>query len=98
MEPSFSCRRRARCKDLKFAASQPAAHRTLCKYFKLPEYCFKLYGHVSLEEGILLEPTTVAVHMSKPVNVSMAVSVVIFGAGTVGLVCGAAAKAFDAGK
>ena len=107
MEPGFPCRRCARCKegrynlckDMKFAASPPAAHGTLCKYFKLPEdYCFKLPDHVSLEEGVLLEPTSVAVHMAKLVNVKIGDSVVVFGAGTVGLLCGAVAKAFGAEK
>lgn len=82
-----------------FAASPPKAHGTLCKYFKLPEdYCFALPEHVSLEEGVLLEPTSVAVHMAKLVNVKVGDSVVIFGAGTVGLLCGAVARAFGARK
>lgn len=107
MEPGFPCRRCSRCKegrynlckDMTFAASPPYAHGTLCKYFKLPEdYCFKLPEHVSLEEGVLLEPTSVAVHMAKLVNVRMGENVVVFGAGTVGLLCGAVAKAFGAAK
>ena len=49
-----------------FAASPPDAHGTLCKYFKLPEdYCFKLPESVSLEEGVLVEPASVAVHMTR---------------------------------
>ena len=107
MEPGFPCRRCSRCKegyynlckDMRFAASPPAAHGTLCKYFKLPEdYCFKLPEHVTLEEGVLLEPTSVAVHMAKLVNLRIGDSVVVFGAGTIGLLCGAVAKAFGAEK
>jgi len=107
MEPGFPCRRCARCKegrynlckDMKFAASPPEAHGALCKYFKLPEdFCFKLPEHISLEEGPLLEPTSVAVHMARLVDVKMGDSVVVFGAGTVGLLCGAVAKAFGAEK
>ena len=105
MEPGFPCRRCTRCKEgrynlckrMTFAASPPDSHGTLCKYFKLPEdYCFKLPAHVSLEEGVLLEPTSVAVHMARLVNVKMGDKVVVFGAGTVGLLCGAVAKAFGA--
>lgn len=107
MEPGFPCRRCVRCKegrynlckDMKFAASPDTVPGTLCKYFKLPEdFCFKLPEHVSLEEGVLLEPTSVAVHMARLINVKHGDSVVVFGSGTVGLLCGAVAKAFGAEK
>ena len=107
LEPGFPCRRCARCKegrynlckDMTFAASPPDAHGTLCKYFKLPEdYCFKLPESVSLEEGVLVEPASVAVHMARLVDVRVGQSVVVFGSGTVGLLCGAVAKAFGASK
>ncbi len=42
--------------------------------------------------GIPLGPTSVAVHMSKVLNVSMGDPVVGLGAGTVGLLCGAVAR------
>lgn len=107
MEPGFPCRRCARCKegrynlckDMTFAATPGKAPGTLCKYFKLPEdFCFKLPEHVSLEEGVLVEPTSVAVHMARLVNIKQGDSVVVFGAGTVGLLSGAVAKAFGAEK
>jgi len=107
LEPGFPCRRCERCKEgrynlckgMVFAASPPSAHGTLCKYFKLPDdYCFKLPEHVSLEEGVLVEPASVAVHMARLVDVKMGDSVVVFGAGTVGLLCGAVARAFGARK
>lgn len=107
MEPGFPCRRCARCKegrynlckDMKFAASPGVFPGTLCKYFKLPEdFCFKLPDHVSLEEGVLLEPLSVAVHMAKLVNVKQGDAVVVFGAGTVGLLAGAVAKSLGAEK
>lgn len=82
-----------------FAASPPDAHGTLCKYFKLPEdYCFKLPESVGLEEGVLVEPASVAVHMARLVDVRVGQSVVVFGSGTVGLLCGAVAKAFGASR
>lgn len=82
-----------------FAACPPDAHGTLCKYFKLPEdYCFKLPESVSLEEGVLVEPASVAVHMARLVDVRVGQSVVVFGSGTVGLLCGAVARAFGASK
>ena len=41
----------------------------------------QLPGHMSLKEGTLLEPTSIAVHMSK-LNVSTGNSAVVCGAGT----------------
>ena len=82
-----------------FASSPPDAHGTLCKYFKTPEdYCYKLPESVSLEEGVLVEPASVAVHMARLVDVRVGQTVVVFGSGTVGLLCGAVAKAFGASK
>ena len=43
-----------------------------------------------------MEPTSVAVHMARLVGVGFGDAVVVFGAGTVGLLCGAVAKAFGA--
>lgn len=107
LEPGFPCRRCARCKEgrynlcasMTFAASPPDAHGTLCKFFKLPEdYCYKLPAGVSLEEGVLVEPASVAVHMARLVDVRVGQTVVVFGSGTVGLLCGGVARAFGASK
>jgi D-xylulose reductase len=53
---------------------------------------------VSLEEGVLIEPLVVAVHVVKTTNVCVGGSVVIFGAGTIGFLCAAVARAFGATK
>ena len=108
LEPGFPCRQCPRCKegrynlcpDMVFAASPPDAHGVLCKYFKLPgDFVYKLPDHVSLEEGVLVEPTAVAVHMIRLVNVGVGDdSVVIFGAGSVGLLCATVAKAYGVKK
>ena len=107
LEPGFPCRRCVRCKegsynlcpDMRFAASPPDAHGVLCKFFRLPEdFVYKLPQGVGLEEGALVEPTAVAVHMNRLVDVGVGDKVVVFGAGTVGLLCAAVAKAFGARK
>ena len=82
-----------------FAASPPEAHGALCKYFKLPEdFCYKLPEGVGLEEGALVEPSAVAVHMARLTSVTSGDTAVVFGAGTVGLLCAGVAKAFGAAK
>jgi len=106
MEPGVPCRRCLQCKagkynlcpDMAFAATPPV-DGTLAKYYVLPEdFCYKLPDHMSLEEGALVEPTGVAVHVCKQAEVRPGVSVVVYGAGPVGLLCCAVSKAFGAVK
>lgn len=107
MEPGIPCRRCPRCKegrynlcpDMAFAATPPH-DGTLAKYYILPEdFCYKLPEGVSLEEGALIEPLSVAVHVTRQGGVRPGDSVVVFGAGPVGLLCAMVARAaFGAGK
>lgn len=78
-------------------ASTPPYDGTLTKYYVLPEdFCYKLPEGMSLEEGALVEPTSVAVHIAKQGGVKTGDKVVVFGAGPVGLLCIAVSKAFGA--
>lgn len=106
MEPGIPCRRCTRCKegkynlcvDMAFAATPPY-DGTLAKYYRLPEdFCYKLPEHIPLEFGALVEPLSVAVHITKQADIKPGQSVVVFGAGPVGLLCLAVAKAFGATK
>lgn len=106
MEPGICCRRCVRCKEghynlcfnMVFAATPPY-DGTLAKYYVLPEdFCYKLPDNVSTEEGALLEPLAVAVHITRQSNIKHGDSVVVFGAGPVGILCCAVAKALGATK
>ncbi|MCJ1472224.1 hypothetical protein MMC13_000871 [Lambiella insularis] len=107
IEPGIPCRRCSNCKagryhfcgDMQFAASPPTTHGTLTKFFKAPvDFCYKLPDSMSLQEGVLLEPLAVAVHAVRLAQIGPGVNVVVFGAGPVGLLCGAVVKAFGASK
>lgn len=106
MEPGVPCRRCTRCKegkynlcpDMAFAATPPI-DGTLAKYYTLPEdLCYKLSDSMSLEEGALMEPLGVGVHIVRQAGVKPGDTVVIFGAGPVGLLCGAVSRAYGAVK
>ena len=106
MEPGIPCRQCGQCKsgmynlckDTRFAATPPY-DGTLARYYILPQdFCYKLPDHVSLEEGALVEPLAVAVHVVRLAPVTPGQSVVVYGAGPVGLLCMAVAKAFGAVK
>ena len=106
MEPGISCRRCVRClegkynlcTDMAFAATPPY-DGTLTKFYRLPEeLCYKLPDHVTLEEGALIEPLAVAVHITRQSNIVYGSTVVVYGSGPVGLLCCAVAKAYGAKK
>lgn len=106
MEPGTPCRRCEPCKagkynlcvNMAFAATPPY-DGTLAKYYVLPEdFCYKLPSSMTLQEGAVMEPLGVAVHIVRQANVSPGQSVVVFGAGPVGLLCCTVAKAFGASK
>ncbi|KIW08615.1 chlorophyll synthesis pathway protein BchC [Verruconis gallopava] len=106
MEPGVPCRRCVRCKsgfynlcpDMRFAATPPI-DGTLTRYYKLPEdFCYKLPHGMTLQEGALMEPTAVAVHVCKQAEVKLKDTLVVFGAGPVGLLSCAVGKAFGASK
>jgi len=59
---------------------------------------FRLPDHISLEEGALLEPLSVGVHACKRGGVKVGSTVLILGAGPIGLVTLVTAKAMGATK
>ena len=104
LEPGSPCRRCAAClsghynlcPDMRFAASPPI-DGTLTGFYTSPEdFCYKLPEHVTLQEGALIEPLAVAVHIVKQAEIKPGQSVVVMGAGPVGLLCCAVAKAYGA--
>ncbi|GMM28623.1 L-iditol 2-dehydrogenase [Martiniozyma asiatica (nom. inval.)] len=86
------------CPHMAFAATPPY-DGTLCRYYLLPEdFCVKLPDNVSLEEGALVEPLSVGVHANRLADVKFGDSMLVFGAGPVGLLAAATAKAFGCSK
>jgi D-xylulose reductase len=86
------------CKDMHFAATPPY-DGTLTGFYVMPEdFCYVLPEHVTLQEGALVEPLAVAVHIVRQAVVTPGQTVVVMGAGPVGLLCCAVAKCFGASK
>ncbi|CAG8909921.1 unnamed protein product [Penicillium egyptiacum] len=90
------------CPHMKFTASPPHTHGALSKFFKVPaDCCYRISGaqlreRVRIDEAVLIEPMDVAVHSVRQVGVKPSDRVVVFGAGTVGLLCAAVAGQFGA--
>ncbi|KAI1375348.1 GroES-like protein [Hypoxylon crocopeplum] len=106
LEPGYPCRRCQPClsghynlcPEMKFAATPPY-DGTLTGFWVAPaDFCYKLPDNVSLQEGALIEPLAVAVHIVRQAAVTPGQSVIVMGAGPVGLLCAAVARAFGATK
>ncbi|KAL2155239.1 hypothetical protein VTH82DRAFT_3915 [Thermothelomyces myriococcoides] len=106
LEPGYPCRRCPTClagrynlcPEMAFAATPPY-DGTLTGFWVAPaDFCYKLPDSVSTREGALIEPLAVAVHIVKQARIQPGQSVVIMGAGPVGLLCAAVARAFGATK
>ena len=104
IEPGYPCRRCENCllgkynlcPDIVFAATPPY-DGTLTGFWTAPsDFVYKLPDHVSLQEGALIEPLAVGVHITKQANIQPGQTVVVMGAGPVGLLCAAVAKAYGA--
>lgn len=83
---------------MRFAAD-PASmqHGTLTKYFVAPEdFVYAIPGEMSLQEAVLVEPLSVAVHTVRTLGLKAGESVVVMGSGTIGLLCAKVARAFGA--
>lgn len=100
IEPGYPCRRCKQCKagrynvcaDMKFAA-HPPTNGNLCRFFKIPEdFVHKISDSLSLEEAVLVEPLSVAVHAVRLAGMRPGQSVLIQGSGTIGLLVAAMAK------
>lgn len=106
IEPGVPCRMCSYCKsgrynlcgDMQFCATPPV-HGNLTRYYvHAADFCYKLPDHMSLEEGALMEPLAVGVHACRRSGVSLGKSVLICGAGPIGLVNLLTAKAMGAAK
>ncbi|KAL2020487.1 hypothetical protein VTK56DRAFT_8372 [Thermocarpiscus australiensis] len=84
------------CREMKFRSSAkayPHAQGTLQEQIIHPaRWCHKLPENVSLELGALAEPLSVALHASDRAHLSTGSTALVFGAGTVGLLCAAISK------
>ncbi|KAG1768115.1 hypothetical protein EDD22DRAFT_872982 [Suillus occidentalis] len=94
MEPGATCRK---CEGLQ-GGSLPDG--TLARYYRLPsDLAYPLPPNLSLEDGAMMEPLSVAVHaVSKLGALRSNQSVAVFGCGPVGLLCMAVAKALGASR
>lgn len=106
VEPAIGCKvcklckvgRYNLCPDGIYSATPPV-HGSLQNYYiHVEDCCFKLPPNVTMEEGALLEPLAVGVHSCRIAGVNLASTVLVLGAGPIGMVTVLVAKAMGADK
>lgn len=106
LEPGVPCGRCEMCRtghynlcpDVQFLATPPY-DGCLKRYISFPaEYAFKLPENMSAEQGALVEPMAIGMNAALTGGVKTGDTVVVFGAGCIGLVTMLAAKAAGATK
>ncbi len=104
LEPGFGCGKcdycksghYNLCKEMQFLATPPI-QGCLSNYIAFPaDMCFKLPDNISTKEGALIEPLAIGMYAATRGEVTVGSSVVILGAGCIGLVTLLACKAFGA--
>lgn len=106
IEPGLPCRMCSYCKegrynlcpDMRFCATPPKDGSLAQFYTHAADFCYKLPDHVSFDEGALLEPLSVGVHACQRAGVKVGSTVLVCGAGPIGLVCMLVANACGASK
>jgi len=101
IEPGVPCRlcnycktgRYNLCLEMKFCATPPYDGNLSRYYVHDADFCFKLPDHVTFEEGALLEPLAVGIHATNRAGVGLGSTVLVCGAGPIGLVNILTAKA-----
>ena len=79
-----------------FAATPPVDGNLRQYYCHPADFCFKIPDDMSMEEAALMEPTSVAVHACRRAGVELGKTVLICGAGPIGLVNLVTSKAMGA--
>jgi L-iditol 2-dehydrogenase len=106
VEPQFPCRRCRQCTAgrynmcpyMKFYATPPV-DGAFCRYVTIDaEMAYPVPDSMSDEAAALLEPLSVAIATMRKANVVPGSSVLIAGAGPIGVICAQAARAFGAAR
>lgn len=87
------------CQSVFFWASLPVVEGALQEYVRHPaDFCFKIPDSMTLAEGAMIEPLSVAYHAVKSSQAGLGDRAVVFGAGSVGLLTLLTLKAAGAHK
>ncbi|XP_075584990.1 sorbitol dehydrogenase isoform X2 [Dermatophagoides farinae] len=108
VEPAIPCLKCDRCRSGRYnlcpvsneqSHGLPNSDGSLRRYYThRADFCFKLPDSISLEEGALIEALAVVIHACRRVKIQPGDSVLVCGAGPVGVMAMLAAKAFGSNR
>ncbi|XP_039758497.1 sorbitol dehydrogenase-like isoform X2 [Pararge aegeria] len=92
------CGRYNLCYDPNYC-STPGSPGNLCQYYKhVADYCHKIPDNLSMEEGAAVQPLAIAIHACNRAGVKIGSTLVVLGAGPIGVLCAMTARAMGATK
>ncbi|OWR46828.1 sorbitol dehydrogenase [Danaus plexippus plexippus] len=106
IEPTQPCRSCTFCRSGRYnVCEQPrycstdGADGNLCTYYKhVADFCHKIPDNVTMEEGAATQPLAIAVHACSRAGIQLGSTLLIMGAGPVGLLCAITARAMGVAK
>ncbi|KZP00093.1 xylitol dehydrogenase [Calocera viscosa TUFC12733] len=107
LEPGVTCRRCDACKSGRYQlcnnivfAATPPTDGTLARFYKVPQdLAYRLPEGLTLEDGAMMEPLSVAVHAAHSISrVQAGQTVAVFGCGPVGLLCMSVSRVLGASR
>ncbi|CAH2087672.1 unnamed protein product [Euphydryas editha] len=106
IEPTQPCRGCEYCKQGRYnLCDQPRYCSTttgpgnMCRYYKhVADFCHKIPDNLSMEEGAAMQPLAIAIHACNRAGVRLGCTMVILGAGPIGVLCAMTARAMGATK
>lgn len=79
-----------------FAATPPWDETLARCYFNAADFCYKVPDAMTLEEAAMVEPVAVACAIAKMADLLAHQTILVLGCGPIGVLCQAAAKAYNA--
>ena len=87
------------CLDMKFLGCPGQAEGSLSEYIAMPEEnCLPIPGSMTLDEAVMTEPLSIAIHAAQLSNIKRGETVAVLGSGPIGLLTMMTAIKYGAGK
>lgn len=106
IEPTQPCRACEYCKIGRYNlciapyyCASLGAPGNLCRYYKhVADFCHKIPDNLTMEEGAAVQPLAIAMHACARAGIKLGTTLLILGAGPIGVLCAMTAKAMGASK
>ncbi|XP_045776140.1 sorbitol dehydrogenase-like isoform X1 [Maniola jurtina] len=106
IEPTQPCRACEFCRQGRYNlcpepryCSTVGAPGSLCHYYKhVADFCHKIPDNLSMEEGAAVQPLAITIHACGRAGIKVGTTLLVLGAGPIGVLCAMTARAMGATK